>query len=355
MNFDLSDDQRVFNDAVERMLRETCPVDQLHKAFDGDKDLAGSMWRAMLDLGLGGVLVPEAYGGLQLGLLEAASIAEKIGWAGAPGPWIGHALATLAISRAGTEAQKARWLAKLAAGEAVGAVALMEGQAWSPDDWALQPEARLSGAKDFVMGLEEADVFVVGLAGGRLALVEAGAPGVTRTVWASTDRTRPVGRLVLENTPAELLEGAFGRDLLDAALILTAADAQGGAARVVEDIVDYSKTRVQFGKPIAAFQAVKHKLADLALVVEPNGPMYRHAAAIFDQVPQDAPQTASVAKAHITETFSSVARIATESYGGIGYTWEHWAHIWLRRSMFDYAWLGSPADHRARAAELAGW
>ncbi|MDB5446002.1 MAG: hypothetical protein JWQ97_1319 [Phenylobacterium sp.] len=355
MNFEISDDQRVFNDHVERMLRETCPLDRLHKAFDGDQELADGMWRAMLDLGLGGVLTPEEHGGLGLGLLEASAIAERIGWAGAPGPWISHVLATLALARAGTAAQKEAWLPKLASGEAVGAVALMEGAAWSAEAWKLAAEPRLTGDKDYVMGLNEADVFIVGLAGGRLALVEANAPGVTKSLWASTDRTRPVGRLSLENAPAELLDGAFGADLVDAALVLTAADAQGGAERMVEDIVDYSKTRVQFGKPIAAFQAVKHKLADLALTVAPNGPMYRHAAATFDQAPADSPQTASTAKAHIVEAFSSVARTATEAYGGIGYTWEHSAHIWLRRSMFDYAWLGSPAEHRARAADLAGW
>jgi alkylation response protein AidB-like acyl-CoA dehydrogenase len=355
MNFDLSDDQRVFNDHVERMLRETCPVDRLHKAFSGDQDLADTMWRAQLELGLGGLLAPEEHGGLGLGLLEAASIAELIGRAGAPGPFISHTLAVLAIAKAGSDAQKARWLPALAAGEAVGAVALMEGSAWGPDAWKLAEGERLSGAKDYVLGLAEADVFVVALAGGKLALVEANAPGVTRNVWSSTDRTRPIGQLGLDNAPAEIMPLAYGRELFDAALVLTAADAHGGAARMVEDIVEYSKTRVQFGKTIAHFQAVKHKLADLALWVEPNGPLYRQAAATFDQEPEDAPRVASIAKAHIVSTFSEVARTATESYGGIGYTWEHSAHIWLRRSMFDNAWLGGPLDHRERAAALAGW
>jgi alkylation response protein AidB-like acyl-CoA dehydrogenase len=355
MDFDLSDDQRGFNDQVDRLLRETCPVDRLHKAFDGDREIADGIWRGMLDLGLGGILVPEAYDGLGLGLLEAASIAERIGWAGAPGPWISHVLATLALARAGSEAQKQRWLPALASGESVGAVALMEADVWRADQWALAAESRLSGSKDYVMGLDEADVFVVGVAGGRLAIVEAAAPGVTRSVWSSTDRTRPVGRLSLDNAAADLMPGAGGADLVDAALVLTAADAHGGAARALDDIVEYSKTRVQFGRPIAAFQAVKHKLADLALWIEPNGPLYRQAAATFDQEPENASHAASTAKAHIAETFSTVARTATESYGGIGYTWEHSAHIWLRRSMFDYAWMGSPTDHRARAADLAGW
>ena len=355
MNFDLTEDQRLFNDHVDRVLAETCPLDRLHKAFNGDREVANEIWRAMLDLGLGGILVPEEHGGLGFGLLEAASIAERIGWAGAPGPWISHALATLALARSGSEAQKQRWLPDLASGKAVGAVALMEGSNWSAEAWTLAAAPRLTGSKDFVMGLEEADVFVVGLGGGQLALVEAGAPGVTRAVWSSTDRTRPVGRLELDNAPAEIMPGHGGADIVDAALVLTAADAHGGASRTVQDIVEYSKTRIQFGRPIGSFQAVKHKLADLALWVNPNGPLYRSAAATFDQEPEGASHAASVAKAHIAETFSTVARTATEAYGGIGYTWEHWAHIWLRRSMFDHAWMGSPSAHRARAADLAGW
>lgn len=355
MNFDLSDDQRIFNDQIDRFLSETCPVDRLHKAFDGDAELLASMWRGMLELGLGGVLVPEERDGLGLKLLEAAAISERIGFFGAPGPWISHTLAALAISRAGTEAQKKRWLPKLASGEITGTVALHENDEWRADKWAVPAEARTSGVKDYVMSATEADVIVVGLAGGKLGIVEADAPGVTREAWASTDRTRPVGRLVLDEAPADVLEGAFGARLVDAALVLVAADAHGGAQRARDDIVQYSKDRVQFDRPIARFQAIKHKLADLALWVENLGPLYREAAAAFDQEPAQSAIYASNAKAHITDIYSNTARIATESYGGIGYTWEHWAHIWLRRAMFDFAWLGAPAAHRARVAHLQGW
>jgi alkylation response protein AidB-like acyl-CoA dehydrogenase len=355
VNFDLSEDQRTFNDQVDRFFRETCAVDRLHKAFDGDQEISSSIWRGMLDLGLGGVVVPEEHGGLGLGLLEAASISERVGFAGAPGPWIGHILATRAIANAGSDAQKARWLARLASGEAVGAVALMEGAEWRPAHLGLVAEARVTGAKDFVMGLDEADVIVIVFAAGKLGLVEANAPGVTRTPWSSTDKTRPVGRLDLNQAPVEMMSAAAGGDLVDAALVLVAADAHGGAMRMLDDIVEYSKTRVQFDRPIARFQAIKHKLADLALTIEMNGPLYRQAAATIDQEPENASLAASTAKGHVTDAFATVARVATESYGGIGYTWEHFAHIWLRRSMFDYAWLGSPAAHRARAADISGW
>lgn len=331
------------------------PVDRLHKAFDGDTEIFESIWRGLFDLGLGGVLIPEEYGGLSLGLLESSSISERLGFAAAPGGWIGHALAGYAISSAGSDAQKAKWLPCMAQGEVVGTVALMEREEWSPDRWRLAADVRISGEKHYVLGLEEANIVLVGLAGGVLGLVETTAPGVSRAVWSSTDRTRPVGHLALENAAVELLPRPFGEELLNAGLVLTAADAHGGSLRVRDDIVEYSKLRKQFDRPIAAFQAVKHKLADLALNVEYGGALYREAAATCDHALQDASVAASTAKAHVTEAFNSSARIATESYGGIGYTWEHWAHIWLRRAMFDFAWLGSPTAHRKRAVDLLGW
>lgn len=355
MDFELSNDQRELLDQVDRYLRDTMAVDRLHKAFDGDTKIFESMWRGLFDLGLGGVLIPEAYGGLGLGLLETSSISERLGFAAAPGAWIGHALASYAISSAGSDAQKGRWLPRMVSGDVVGTVALMEREEWSPDRWQLAGELRISGEKHYILGVEHANIVLVGLAGGILGLVEMTAPGVSMGVWSSTDRTRPVGHLGLENAAVELLPRPFGEQLLNAGLVLTAADAHGGSLRVRDDIVEYSKVRKQFDRPIAAFQAVKHKLADLALSVEYGGALYREAAATCDRAPQDASIAASTAKAHVTDAFNSSARIATESYGGIGYTWEHSAHIWLRRAMFDFAWLGSPTAHRKRAVDLLGW
>ncbi|MBV9996635.1 MAG: acyl-CoA/acyl-ACP dehydrogenase [Caulobacteraceae bacterium] len=351
----MTDSSEALLDGVDAYLREACAVDRLHKAFDGDKGLADGMWRGMLELGLGGVAVAEAHGGLGLGFADVAAIGERIGWAGAPGPWMAHTLAAAAIGRAGSPEQKRRWLPAMATGETVATVALCEDAAWRAQDWRLAPEPRLSGGKDYVLAADEADVAVVGLAGGKLGIVELNGPGVARIRFASTDRTRPVGRLAFETAPVDLLPEAFGAQLLDAAAILLAADAHGGSARMLADVVEYNKTRVQFDRPLAGFQAIKHKMADMATSIHPNAPLYRQAAATFEQAPAEAALGASLAKAHIAETFSTVARLCTEAYGGIGYTWEHWAHIWLRRAMFDYAWLGTPAAHRERCAELLGW
>jgi alkylation response protein AidB-like acyl-CoA dehydrogenase len=343
-------------EAVEGFLRDALPVERLHKAFDGNDDIVRSIWQGMMELGLGGVAIPGEHGGLALGLAGVGAIAERIGWAAAPGPWISHTLAGLAITAAGDAEQKRKWLPRLATGEAVGTIALHERDAWAADEWTLRPNgSHVTGTKDYVMAAPEAEVAVVGLADGRLGLIEPKGISVSHQALTVTDQTRPVSRLVFAATPIDLMPGDFAAGLLDAAAVLLAADAHGGSARMVADIAEYSNMRVQFGQIIAQFQAVKHKLADLALAIYYNGAFYRQVAEQLDAKAAQASLNAGIAKALITETFSNVARVATESYGGIGYTWAHSAHIWLRRAMFDYAWLGTPAAHRSRALERLQW
>jgi alkylation response protein AidB-like acyl-CoA dehydrogenase len=355
MDFDLSKDQRALNAQIDRVVGQMLRPSLLHRAFDGDEELLDTMARGLFELGLGGVLVPEEHGGLGLGLLETASISERLGFWGAPGAWLGHALAGYAIARAGSVEQRARWLPSMTSGETVATVALMEEDAWDPGTWTMSGERTVSGEKHYVPGVDKADLVVVGLSENRLGLIDMTAPGAEAARWASTDRTRPIGQLSLSNAAVELLPKPFAESLLSAALVLIAADAHGGSLRVRDDIVEYSKQRRQFDRAIAEFQAVKHKLADLTLHLEFNGALHRQAAARCDAGSSDAATHASNAKAHLTDTFAMAARIATEGYGGIGYTWEHPAHIWLRRSLFDFAWLGQPEAHRQRVAERLGW
>jgi alkylation response protein AidB-like acyl-CoA dehydrogenase len=350
-----SEEQSALTDQIDRFLREACEVPVLHKAFDGDGLIADSIWRGMLDLGLGGLAVPEEYDGLGLSFSEVAGVGEQIGWAAAPGPWIGHTLATLALAKSGSKDQQAKWLPALAAGQITGTVAFSESGLWRAEDWALAAQPKLVGSKDYVLGSDQADIAIIGLEGGRLGLVELGSPGVTRNPFFATDRTRPAGTLSFVGAGVDLLPGAYGPQLVDAAAVLLAADAHGGSRRMLEDVVEYNKTRVQFERVLASFQAIKHKFADMAAQIHPNRPLYRQAAADLDMESPALPLNASAAKALVTETFSSVARLCTEAYGGIGYTWEHSAHIWLRRAMFDYAWLGTPAVHRQRCVALLGW
>jgi len=141
----------------------------------------------------------------------------------------------------------------------------------------------------------------------------------------------------------------------DAALVLLAADALGGAWKLVELSTEYAKHREQFGRKIAEFQAVKHQLADMAIQVEPARALVWYAAHAFDHIPGEAEHAAAMAKAHVTDRYLQVSRDAVEIYGGIGLTWECEVHIWLKRALFDRTYLGLPAIHRERCARLSAW
>jgi len=171
------------------------------------------------------------------------------------------------------------------------------------------------------------------------------------------DRTRPLDVLRLDGAASDPLpEGVRAAPrVCDAACVLLAADAWGGASRLVEDSVAYAKTREQFGVPIAQFQAVKHQLADMAIAVEPARHLVWFAAHAFDHLPEEAPRAAALAKSHLGDRFFEVARDAVEVHGGIGFTWECDVQIWYKRALFDRAFLGTPDMHRERAAQLAGW
>jgi alkylation response protein AidB-like acyl-CoA dehydrogenase len=203
----------------------------------------------------------------------------------------------------------------------------------------------------------DASLFVVGLSGGELGLVEANASGVTRSPLEGVDRTRKLGEVRFEGAAVELLPQGKAQSaaVRDAALILLAADAFGGARRCLDMAVNYAKEREQFGVKIASFQALRHQLANMAIETEPMRGLYWYAAHAFDHVPERASYAAALAKAHLTDRYQQVARDAVEAHGGIGYTWEYDIHILLKRAMFDYAFMGAPAVHRARVADMAGW
>ncbi|SCW90592.1 Acyl-CoA dehydrogenase [Sphingobium faniae] len=355
MRFDLDEQQRAFQQMVADYLETECPKARALEAHDrAGADLA--IWEALMELGLGGIMVPEEQGGLGLGLLDLAIIAEPIGRFAAPGPFFDHALATLAIILAGSEEQKARWLPDMATGKLRGTVALAEEKGvWTAENWTLDGEARISGAKNHVLHPEGAGLLVVGLKGGRLGVVAGDAEGLAVEMLPSTDGGRQIGRVTFSEAAIELLPRAEGARLVDAGLILLAADAFGGASACVTMAVDYAREREQFGKPIGSFQAVKHQLADMALMVEPSVGLYWYAAHAFDTDPSSARVAARLAKSHITEVYPKVARRMIEAHGGIGYTWEYGAHVWLKRALFDQAYLGMPQAHRARVADLLEW
>jgi alkylation response protein AidB-like acyl-CoA dehydrogenase len=358
MNFLLSDEQLALVDTVRSLLRDKCDPQQMHRIFDakGEAQFDRELWTELCNLGVPAIIAPEEHGGLGLELVDLAIVAEALGSAAAPVPFLGHALATIALTHAGSDEQKSRWLPKLATGEALATVAFGEGKgAWLPEEWALSAQGGLTGVKTLVPNAAESDLIVVGVVGG-LALVEKGA-GYTTSRIDSADRTRPVDTVTFDNAPAEPMPGdaAAVAKVVDAAAVLLAADAFGGAEHCVEMAVEYAKLREQYGQPIGAFQGLRYQLVGMALTTEPSRGLYWFAAHAWDALPDKARHAAAQAKAHLSDSYLQVTRDTVEAHGGIGFTWEHDTHIYMKRAMFDWTWLGSPSRHRMRAADLAGW
>jgi alkylation response protein AidB-like acyl-CoA dehydrogenase len=358
MNFDTSEEQELLQDSVGKWASSECPPPRVRQIFDGDAEHDALLWQGLCELGVAGLVVPEAHGGAGLLLIDLALVAEVLGYHGTPGPFLGHSLACLALVHGGSPEQQRRWLPRLASGEALGTVALAEpGGRWLPEQWQLAAGPTLDGAKRYVPAGGVADLLVVGTAGGGMALVERRAAGVGVTPYPGVDRARRLADLRFSGAACEpLADGARAAAAVrDAGLALQAADAFGAGSRLIEMAVAYAKNREQFGVTIGHFQALKHQLANMAVEIEPARGLYWYAAHAFDHVPADRERYAALAKAHLCDRAMQVARDVVEAHGGIGFTWECDVQIWFKRVMQDRAWLGAPSLHRERAAKLAGW
>lgn len=335
MRFHLSPEQVAIQDAVRGTLAECWGMERLHMFADGAADFDATTWQALMALGIGGLALPEEQGGAGLGLLDAALVCEVAGAMCAPGPLIAQVLAAIAVAACTSPATRAL-LPAIASGDKVVTLAL---------------------GSELVLCARAADLFLADDGAGGLHLIEAGE-GVTIEPQSATDRSRPVSKVTFGNVTAHPLFAAgdpMVRRLTDAALVLIAADSLGGAQHCTDLSVDYAKTREQFGQPIGRFQALKHQLAHMALDVEPARAQVWYAAYAWDAALPDASRAAAMAKAHLGEVYTRTTRAAIAAHGGIGYTWEYGLNYWFRRSVLNRAWLGSPAQHRARAADLAGW
>ena len=356
MNFLLSDEQLALLDTLRSLLGDRCDPRHVHAIFDGDGSFDAELWQSLCAMGIPAIMVPEADGGLELKLLDLAIAIELLGEFAAPVPIFGHSMATLAVQLCGSDAQRAHWLPLLASGEKLATIAFGEGDSrWLPSEWQLPGGETLSGSKTLVPHAQEADLLVVGTTGG-LMLVEPGA-GVSCERIDSADRTRSVDHVTFSAAAAQPLPGdaAAVARVIDAAAVLLAADAFGGATRCLDMAVEYAKVREQYGAPIGSFQGLKHQLANMALAIEPGRGLYWFAAHAWDDIPAKASHAAAQAKAHLTDVYLQATRDTVEAHGGIGFTWEHDTHIYMKRAMFDWVWLGQPDRHRLRAADLAGW
>ncbi|MBL8650916.1 MAG: acyl-CoA dehydrogenase family protein [Sphingopyxis sp.] len=327
MHFHLTEEQQAIQGAVRGTLADIWPIERIHAFADGDEDFDRASWDALMALGLGGMLTP----GSGMGLLDAALVCEVAGEAAAAGPLIGQLLAVAAVAASGK-------------GDAE---ALVSGT---------QVATLVHGGSDYAPSARAADLFLIVDREKGVRLVPA-AEATIEPVKAA-DRTRPMSKVAIPDNAGETLFSAadpMTARLADAALVLVAADALGGAQKVTDMSVGYAREREQFGQPIGRFQALKHQLAHMALDVEPARALVWYAAYAWDAQLPDAPRAAAMAKAHLCDVYVRTTRAAVAAHGGIGYTWEYGLGYWFRRAMADRAWLGSPAEHRARAATLAGW
>ena len=362
MNFGLSDDQVLLKNTIKRFLDEQCPTARVRTIMETASGHDPALWNGLVDLGVASLVIPAAYGGSGLELLDLALAAEEFGYAATPGPFLGVAMGTIALLEGGDAAQRERWLPRVAAGKALVTVALGEADSeWDPRHFAARVTGgQLSGTKPFVPYASSAEAIIVAAnddGGPGLWLVERGAPGIEITPLKLVDMTSRVDTVRFTGTPAAKLCGGHAalQRVIDAGCVLIAADAYGGSRRCLDMTVQYAMQREQFGQVIGAFQAVKHQIANLACELEPSLALYWYAAHAFDRIRDRSERHAALAKAHLTYLFDRVTRDATELHGGIGFTWEFDMHLWFRRAVFDRSFLGEAPVHRARAADLAGW
>lgn len=341
MRFALSEDQRLLQDSVNRALDALSPLERVRRFADGGA--ADDIWAGLADLGIPGMLIAEEHGGLGLGMLEAAIVAEALGAHVTPAPFLGSAvLAPLALK---SEA----WLTKLAAGEATAGVAISEAVAGARDGAGVVGESgRLTGKALSVLD-GDCDLLIVADRSGALHMVE----GAEATPMATIDTTRRLHEVRFANTPAQSLDCGLDR-LRDAAWIILAADTLGAAQAMLDKAVAYAKERQQFGRVIGSFQAVKHLCAEMAAELEPARALVWYAAYAYDHEPEQAPLAAAHAKAHLSEIGRFIARTATEVHGGVGITDLLGLHYWFKRIGVNRQLYGGPERVRETAARLQG-
>ena len=361
MDFALTQDQRMMQESLVRTLADASPLDRVRRFAADLSDKGGDIWQALADFGLTGIAVPEAHGGLGLGLLDAALASEALGQAVAPVPFMGVVLGPLALLRGGSPEQQAQWLPKLASGEVVAAAAISEQVAGARDGAGVTAAGgKLNGKALFVPGGMAAGLLVVADRAGGLHLVRGDAAGLTRTFMPGLDETRRLAELTFDGVAAEPLGG--GPELLaalrDAGWVLVAADSLGAAQAMIDKAVAYAKERRQFGRVIGSFQAVKHMCAEMAAELEPCRSLVWYAAYAFDAatpgVSGEASLMAAHAKALTSEVGRFVARTSTEVHGGMGITDLLGLHFWFKRLGLNRQLLGGPERVREIAARLQG-
>jgi len=369
-------EQEEMRRAVRAFLTAKSPSSEVRRLMETSEGIDRDVWNQLAaQLELHGLAVPEEYGGSGFGPIEQLIVFEECGRALLCAPFFGTvALAIPALLAAGDPAAAKDLLPGLVSGATVASLAFTEDDGdWNPGATQLQAEAAepaatdegawaLTGAKSFVIDGAAADLFlVVGRTGRGLSVfaVLADAPGLNRVQLETLDLTRKQVRLSFDGTPARLI-GADGAGqsilerTLDLAAVLLAAEQVGGAQACLDLTVEYAKVRTQFGRPIGSFQAIKHRCADMLVALESARSAVYHAAWTAADAPDELPAAAAMAKAMASEAYNFCAGETIQLHGGIGFTWEHDAHLYYRRAHSTALFLGDPAYQRELLADRLG-
>jgi alkylation response protein AidB-like acyl-CoA dehydrogenase len=379
MNFAFSEEQEELRKSVRRFLADKSPESEVRRLMATDEGYDPAVWRQMAEqLGLQSLAIPEEYGGAGFGFVELVVVLEEMGGALLCAPFFSSAvLGAHALLTSDDEKAKARWLPGIASGESIATVALIEDSGrWDLDGVGLVATADgsgwvLDGHKSFVLDGHLATLVLVvartgdgggnNANGGGLGLfaVEGDASGLVRTPLSTMDQTRKQARLEFSRTPAELVgtAGSAGPGVektLQLAAVALAAEQVGGAQHCLDSSVEYAKTRIQFGRPIGSFQAIKHKCADLLLEVESARSAAYYAGWAAAEDSDELPLVASLAKSYCSEAYFHAAAENIQIHGGIGFTWEHDAHLYFKRAKSSELLFGDPAYHRELLAQRIG-
>ena len=374
MNFAFSEEQEQLRDAVRRFMETKSPSSEVRRLMETTDGYDPAVWAQMAnELGLQSLAIPEEYGGQGFTFIELGIVLEEMGRVLLCAPYFSTVvLAAHAILNAGTDAQKQELLPGIASGETIAALAFTEPNGkWDASGITMEASGSgdaytLSGTKHFVIDGHTANTIVVvarqagttGEDGIGFFVVDGEAAGLTRTPLATMDMTRKQARLDFDGVAATPL-GEVGAGwpalskTLDQAAVAMANESIGGAQKCLEMSVEYAKVRVQFGRPIGSFQAIKHKCADMLLEVESGKSAAYYAAWAAGEDNEELPVVASLAKAYVSDAYFHAAAENIQIHGGIGFTWEHDAHLYWRRAKVDRFLLGDEAEHLDTVARLA--
>ena len=357
MNFEFSDDQKQLRDQARRFLAEKCPPKAVRAVLEGKEAYDKALWKGLAEMGFLGVAIPEEFGGTGAGHLELCVIAEEMGRALAPVPFSSTVyLAAEALMLAGSDAQKQKWLPKIASGEAIGTLALFEGTG-NPSAKAVKLTAVngvLNGVKKPVADGAIADFAIVAARTGTsgretdiaLYLVDLKGGGVEAKTLTNVDPSRNQAELTLTDCKAEPLGAASEgwsilSRVLDRAAVLLAFEQVGGADRALEMGREYALDRIAYGRPIGSFQAVKHILADMYVAATLARSNCYYGAWALSTNAGELPEAAATARISATQAFQHCAKQNIQVHGGMGFTWEFDCHLYYRRSNALALSLGS--------------